>query len=446
MTNPIIKANTSIVLKKTERFKDNEGRYPVKLQVSYRRIQKFYSIRGYRYTSYEFESIQIYGSKHKPSIKPTKNDRKLKPAEKKRLQKHFNSIIETADLIIGQLEAFSFEEFEARFIGIKKKKASLSDYFNAKVNELLISDKPTTAETYTRTLKSLMKFDSCVNFKEVTDPKYLRKYEKWFVTGSSDQTKKGARKAGSYTTLGIYMRNLRHILNLALSDKTINSYPFGSGKDKYKIPVSNNSKKALTLSEIEKIVTYKPTIQEEITAQKYWLFSYLCAGINMADIANLKYKNIKGNSLKFIRQKTKDTSKVKTEIDIFLTPEAKNIISELGNKNRATENYIFPILTNGLTVKQIADKVKQHIKTINKYMKRIALAVGITKPVTTYWARHSYATVMKRSGVATEFIREALGHQTEQVTQNYLDSFEEEQKEKISANLLNFTKQNEQGI
>nr|WP_321408090.1 site-specific integrase [uncultured Carboxylicivirga sp.] len=419
------KVNTRIILKQGKIWLNKKDEYPIKLSVTFKGKRKQYTIKGEScISSEEFELIMNPNSK----------------GERKKKRKKYTEIQDRADLIIENLPEFTFEAFEREFIGTKERQATLQEYFNNKVVELTAHDKPTTAETYTRTLKSLSKFDKGLSFEKVTDPKYLKKYENWFVNGDNDQNKKGSKKPGSYTTLGIYMRNLRHILNLALEDKTIKSYPFGSSKNKYQIPVSNNTKKALSISEIEKLVTYQPTAPEEIKAQKYWLFSYLCNGMNMADIANLKYKNIQNNSLKFIRQKTRDTSKVKTEIDVYLTPEAKEIINSLGNTDKQPESYIFPILRSGLTVKQIADTVKQHIKITNKYMKRIADTVGIDKTVTTYGARHSYATVLKRSGVSTEFIREALGHQTGQTTQNYLDSFEEEHKEKTAANLLNFKK------
>ena len=54
----------------------------------------------------------------------------------------------------------------------------------------------------------------------------------------------------------------------------------------------------------------------------------------------------------------------------------------------------------------------------------------------TYWARHSYATVLKRSGVPTSIICESLGHSSERVTQIYLDSFENEQIDEAMKNLL----------
>jgi site-specific recombinase XerD len=61
---------------------------------------------------------------------------------------------------------------------------------------------------------------------------------------------------------------------------------------------------------------------------------------------------------------------------------------------------------------------------VNKDLKEIAALAKIEFNLTTYVARHSYATVLKRSGVATAVISEALGHQNEKTTQIYLDSFE----------------------
>jgi integrase/recombinase XerD len=58
--------------------------------------------------------------------------------------------------------------------------------------------------------------------------------------------------------------------------------------------------------------------------------------------------------------------------------------------------------------------------------------------VTTYVARHSISTIMKRSGVSTEFIQEALGHTNIKTTENYLDSFEKEVKEELAGNLVAF--------
>ena len=74
-------------------------------------------------------------------------------------------------------------------------------------------------------------------------------------------------------------------------------------------------------------------------------------------------------------------------------------------------------------------------------MKIIAKNLSITNDVTTYAARHSFATVLQRSGVGTEFISEALGHSNVKTTQNYLAGFEDESKREIIKALTAFAKQ-----
>lgn len=61
--------------------------------------------------------------------------------------------------------------------------------------------------------------------------------------------------------------------------------------------------------------------------------------------------------------------------------------------------------------------------------------MDIEENITTYTARHSFSTVLKRSGVSTEFISESLGHSDLKTTENYLDSFEDDIKHEY-ANFL----------
>ena len=85
---------------------------------------------------------------------------------------------------------------------------------------------------------------------------------------------------------------------------------------------------------------------------------------------------------------------------------------------------------------QIKDRITDVIATINYHLKAIGAILGIEQTITTYVARHSYATVLKRAGVSTSIISESLGHSSERVTQIYLDSFDNEQMNKAMKNLL----------
>jgi integrase/recombinase XerD len=75
---------------------------------------------------------------------------------------------------------------------------------------------------------------------------------------------------------------------------------------------------------------------------------------------------------------------------------------------------------------------------VNKWMKAISKELGIDKPVTTYVARHTFSTILKRAGAPTAFIQEALGHNDVSTTENYLDSFENEAKKQFAENLTSF--------
>lgn len=73
-------------------------------------------------------------------------------------------------------------------------------------------------------------------------------------------------------------------------------------------------------------------------------------------------------------------------------------------------------------------------------MKEIAKDLGIEKPITTYYARHSFATILKNSGAPVAMISQALGHSSLTTTQNYLAGFETDQLRDATSVLMKFEK------
>jgi integrase len=127
-----------------------------------------------------------------------------------------------------------------------------------------------------------------------------------------------------------------------------------------------------------------------------------------------------------VRAKTKDTNHSVTPISIGLTVPLKEIIAKWGNSDKTPTNYIFPILTEDITADKEKALIHQFIKTTNKYMKRVAESLNINVPCTTYYARHSFSTTVKRLGYNTSVISEMLGHSSETTTKAYLDSMEDD--------------------
>jgi integrase/recombinase XerD len=93
-----------------------------------------------------------------------------------------------------------------------------------------------------------------------------------------------------------------------------------------------------------------------------------------------------------------------------------------------------------LTLERERTLIKYFTKFVNRWLKKIADKLGIDKDITTYSARHSFATVLKRSGAPIEFISESLGHSEMSTTQGYLDSFEDDVKREYTKALLNFNR------
>ena len=119
-----------------------------------------------------------------------------------------------------------------------------------------------------------------------------------------------------------------------------------------------------------------------------------------------------------------------------MLPKAKEILKKWGNQNRDENSYVFPIYHKNLNEKRKQQLKHQFIKTINKYMKLIGVDIGYDKPLTSYAARHSFATVLKRSGAPMELISESLGHKSLHTTEAYLDSFEDHTRRKFMENLI----------
>ena len=403
-----MKAITAILLDTRRAKKDNH--YPVKVRVTYNRKQKYYPT-GIDLSPEDWELVN--GDKPK---KPYKRIKELLVGEQGK-----------AKQVIDDLKVFSFDMFEARFYKRRTANGALQGLYEDYIQKLTDEGRIGTAKSYLCSINSLKGFAPNLGFEQVT-PEFLERYEQWMLD-----------KGNSATTVGIYLRPLRYIMNAAISNGLLPQelYPFG--KRKYVIPAGTAVKKALSLADVKTIIDYTtPPGSGMERARDYWIFSYLCNGMNVKDMAKLQYKNIDGDFLRFNRTKTERSTKGNAkQVTVYLMPEAKDIINKWGNEHKPG-NYIFPILKSEMTAEDAYHQVKHCTKTINKYMKQIADDLQLDKKITTYTARHTFSTVLKRSGASVEFIQEALGHTDKSTTEAYLDSFEEDTKKAYTRKLLEF--------
>jgi len=415
MTDDSLHKITTAIVHDT-RQKSKAGNSLVKLRVTFRKLQKYYST-GVSFSAQDYHKCML-----DPKPKGVFKDYKIQ----------FMEIENKARDIIAGMKTFSFDTFEKKFFSTSSETPTINSYYEKTIEKLRKEGRIETANNYSGSFASMLSFSSKKKllFEDITSD-FLDKYERFMI--------QGGRK---FSTIGFYLRPLRAIFNEAISDQVISNENYPFGKRKYQIPKGVNIKKALTLNDVERIYNFDVPEKSSFAFSKdLWLFSYLCNGINIKDITRLKYKNIANNSITFIRAKTElTTRKNQKSISVVITPEVEEIIQKWGNSDKNPEQYVFPILTDDLTPTQEQAKIKQATKTINKYIKRIANAVGIEKHVTTYTARHTFSTVLKRSGAPIEFISESLGHSNIGVTESYLDNFEQDIKKEYAAKLTAFKK------
>jgi len=353
------------------------------------------------------------------------NGSNLRDENLKEIRKKLNTLQASVEKTIEKINPFSFVAFEELFFDKSPKPTTktttLQSWFDAYINELHDKGRVGTAIAYRTTINSLNLYKKGLHLQDIS-PALLEDYEKHLTDAGK-----------SYTTVSIYIRQLRAIINQAINANVLSAekYPF----KKYEIPSGRNVKKALSEKDIQKILNHTPEKADEQKALDFWILSYLCSGINFADIIELKPSNINGDYLHFIRAKTKNTKKKDLRpIKVGLNPRAKAIISKW--KNTIAENpYLFPVLETGLAPKTVKHRCQRFIKWVNKRMELIRIELEIDQKIGTYAARHTFSTVLKRKGVSTEFIKESLGHSSMVTTENYLDSFADDVKLK-NANIL----------
>ncbi len=104
-----------------------------------------------------------------------------------------------------------------------------------------------------------------------------------------------------------------------------------------------------------------------------------------------------GEYLVFERAKTeKSTRSDPRPISVFLSEDLLAIMDRWANKDQNPNQFIFPILSSGLTPMRQYELIELFIASINDWMKKIKKKVGIEKSVTTYLARHTFSTVTVR--------------------------------------------------
>ena len=412
--------STITIFLDTRREKAN-GKYPVKLRVftQHPRIQKLYP------TQYDLSKIEFERTWN--TQRPRNEDKSTKL--------ELQAILSRAQSIAKDLPTFSFEIFEKKLSMRKGDEVNVAFLYQESIEKLRKRGQIGTSNNYAFAKRSLEIFQNDGRSHAFGKLSLIDINKDWLEDYEIFMRKRGK----SSTTISMYIRTFRTIYNEAIEAGSIQRdyYPFG--KSKYQPPSATKVKKALSKEDMKTLWLSEPSTPEQIKAKDFWFLSYLLNGMNFKDIANLKYKDIQNDKIVFIRAKTIKTSKTNIKpITVYLHEDSFTIINKYGSQEKKPDSYVFDIIKPGSDPISKNSSIKNFIKYVNQHIKKLCIANGLSDEVSTYWARHTFATLAIRKGATLEFIQESLGHGHLKTTQGYFAGFDNEAKKEFAMDIMNF--------
>lgn len=274
-------------------------------------------------------------------------------------------------------------------------------------------DKIRTAERYTTVINSFERFLGKNNILlDKIDADLIAKYETFLKS-----------KGVCPNTSSYYMRGLRAIYNRAVEKElTVQRSPF-----KYVYTgIDKTVKRAVSLETIRQIRDMDLTLFPSMNfARDIFMFSFYTRGMSFIDIAYLKKKDLHNGILSYRRQKTGQQLFIKWE---------KPMQKIVDKYDTSGTPYLLPIIRNMNT--DIRRQYKNAAHMVNDKLKKLGEKLGMDIPLTSYVARHGWASIAKSKNIPLSIISEAMGHDSEKTTRIYLASLDTSAVDKANSHIL----------
>lgn len=225
-------------------------------------------------------------------------------------------------------------------------------------------------------------------------------------------------------TVSYYMRKLRAIYNLAVDrGLTEQRNPF-----KYVYTgVAKTNKRAVPLDVIKTLREMDLSTEPLAAfAKDMFLFSFFTRGMAPVDLAYLKKSDLKNGILTYRRQKTGQ------ELNIHWEDQMQEIVDKYSVPD---SRYMLPLIKKDDNTHRRQYQNAAHL--INKYLRKLGERIGLSKPLTMYRARHSWASIAQNKHVPLTIISQGLGHDSEKTTRIYLDSLDTSELDKANYTIIN---------
>ena len=260
--------------------------------------------------------------------------------------------------------------------------------------------KPSTRLTYERTVKHIETFigKGNTNVLDEINKAWLTAFDNYLAESNP-----------SANARALHFRNLRAVFNYAIDEELTTNYPFR----RFKIKTVKTDKRSLSVETLRQILNY-PVEDWQVTYRDMFKLSFMLMGINFVDMLNLKREDMREGRIVFNRHKTTRLYSMK------VVPEALELIEKYAGE------------THLLSIMDSRKDYLQYIRQTNNALRKIGdcdrKGLGgkkthhaICPELSTYWARHTWATIAASLDIPKETIAAALGHGGNTVTDIYID-------------------------
>ena len=239
----------------------------------------------------------------------------------------------------------------------------------------------------------------------------------------------------SWNTVSTYLRTLRAVYNRAVDLRKASYVPHlfrsvytGTRADR---------RRALDMEDMKKV--FARLLQSDaITpamkgAQELFILMFLLRGLPFVDLAYLRKSDLRGNVISYRRRKTG------RPLSVTLTTEAMFLLQKYMNWEEQSP-YLFPILHSDEGSPKAYREYQLALRNFNYQLELLGKALGLKDRLSSYTARHTWATTAYYCEIHPGIISEAMGHSSITVTETYLKPFRNKKIDEANIQVLDFVK------
>lgn len=298
------------------------------------------------------------------------------------------------------------------------KKVLLIQFVTKLIEQLKLEQRYGTAHVYQSTMNRLVRFSKGekIYFSQLS-PEWLRKFQNHLLENQL-----------AWNTISTYMRMLRSIYNQAVVCGLTPYVPYLFSK--VHTGIDSPVKRAVSPDTMRRLIMESEKLSSaEIFSRDMFVLLFLLRGMPFVDLAYLRKCDLQGNVIIYHRRKTG------RKLTVAVGKEAMAIIRKYIDINPASP-YLLPIIAHSGE-----DEYRQYtrmLRTVNYHLSRIMASMRLREALSTYVARHTWATTALRQNHNSNLICDAMGHSSVKVTETYFQRFRQDEVNRLNNSVISY--------